>query len=265
MPENPQMTQELDVSPKKIRAKTGYFQITISNRGEGKNEYRLIAEDPDKMCVYNFDADTVTVDAGATVTTTLIVRFKDTLPTGAPKTCNFTVRAAKSTGEAETAQGQLERPARLPIWAWVAGGVAAVAAIVIVAVLVCGGGDETCAPAASDVSGSWTLDVWDVDSSCGPEPSWTSYITIVQQEDGSLEVTGIKQQYGNYGTVSGKICGNKVTIGPEEFSEGGGTTTAKYVMTVSSDYLMEGYEKWTWTGGGETCSGGTATISATKN
>ena len=80
-------------------------------------------------------------------------------------------------------------------------------------------------------------------------------------------VEKIKQEYGNYGTVSGKICGNKVTIGPDDFSEGTGTTTAKYILTVSADYdyLMQGNEEWTWTDGEETCTGGTATIRAMKN
>jgi len=41
MSENLQMIQELDVSPKKIRGKTGSFQVTVSNREEQKNEYRI--------------------------------------------------------------------------------------------------------------------------------------------------------------------------------------------------------------------------------
>jgi hypothetical protein len=216
------------------------------------------------MCTYRFDVETVTVEAGATETTTLTVEFKGTLPSSAPKTCNFIVRAAKTTGETETAQGQLERPARLPVWALLAGGVAVVAAIVIVAVLVCGGGDEVSAPAA-DLNGYWYLEVWDIDSSCGEESGWPSYITIVQ-DGNSLQTTGIKQDLGNYDPVTGKINGSKVTIGPGEFSEEGGITTAKYIMTVKSDDLMEGHEEWTWANaeGVTICKGGTATIRATR-
>ena len=218
----------------------------------------MSAEDPDKMCVYNFDAETVTVEAGTTVTITLTVRFKDTLPTGAPKTCNFTVKAAKATGEVEKAQGQLERPARLPIWALVSSGVTVVCVIVIVIVLVCGG-DNVSAPAA-DLNGNWYLEVWNVDSTCGPENDWYSSVTIVQ-EDNSLQTTGIKDYYE---IVTGSINGDKVTIGPGDFPEDGGTTTATYIMTIKTDDLMEGHEEWTWTNGVMTCSNGTATIRATR-
>ena len=107
MSENLRMIQELDVSPRKIRGKTGSFKVTVTNRKERKNEYRLSAEDPDSMCTYNFDTDAVTVEAGATVTVTLTVSFKDVLPAVTPKICNFTVTATKATGEVETAKVNL--------------------------------------------------------------------------------------------------------------------------------------------------------------
>jgi uncharacterized repeat protein (TIGR02543 family) len=410
MSENLQMIQELDVSPKKIRAKTGSFQVTVSNSEERKNEYRLTAEDPDEMCTYNFGTDTVTAEAGATVTVTLTVRFKDILPAGAPKICNFTVMATRATGEVEMAQGQLERPALLPRWALAAGGVAAVAIIAIVIVLA-GGGDNTSAPtvtltiavngggsttlavggheysegevvnitataasgwrfdswtgawansssanttvtmdanktitanfseapvatatltmavngsgsitpavggheysegevvnitatAASgwqfdswtgagansssanttvtmdanktitanfseapapipNLNGVWKLEVFNINSTCGPEPGWSSNVTIVQEGD-SLETNGVK---GTSFIVTGSIAGETVTIGPGAFPDGTGTTTATYIMTIKSDTLMEGTEEWTWTDGTDTCSNGAATIRATR-
>ncbi|HEY33364.1 MAG TPA: hypothetical protein G4O10_09725 [Dehalococcoidia bacterium] len=145
MSENLQMTQGLDVSPKKIRGKTGSFQVTVSNKEEQANEYQLSAEDPDNMCTYSFDTDTMTVEAGATVTVTLTVSFKNNLPALTPKICNFTVSATKATGEVETAQGQLERPPLLPMWALVGGGVA-MAAIIAIVIAVTGGGDSTVTP-----------------------------------------------------------------------------------------------------------------------
>lgn len=350
MSENIQMIQELNVSPKKIKAKEGTFQVTINNREQKKNVYRLEADDPDELCSYNFDKDTVTVDAGASVNINLTVSFKNNLPTGASKTCYFTVRATKSTGEVETAEGQLERPARFPMWMLAAGG-AAVVAIIAIVIALAGGGDDTsnnsggtqppsdtdskytvsvdvsgltgtlvlqnnggdnltitangsssftgsltdgsaynvtvltepvgqtCTIAngsgnisggnvtdiavtctATGISGVWLLEVFNINSTCGPEGPWSSTITIVQEGD-LLETTGIK---GTSFILTGSVDGETVTIGPGDFSEDGGTTTATYIMTIKSDTLMEGREEWTWRGGGDTCSNGTATIRATR-
>jgi uncharacterized repeat protein (TIGR02543 family) len=144
--ENLQMTQELDVSPKKVTGKTGSFQVTVTNGGEQATEYRLSAADPDNRCTYSFDRNTVNVEAGASVTVTLTVSFKNALPaiTITPQICNFTVSATKTTGEVTTAQGQLERPA-LPKWALVGGGVA-VAAIIAIIIAVSGNGNGTTTP-----------------------------------------------------------------------------------------------------------------------
>jgi hypothetical protein len=110
------------------------------------------------------------------------------------------------------------------------------------------------------LNGVWNLEVFNVDSTCGPESSWSSTVTIVQEGD-SLETTGIK---GTSFIVTGSVVGETVTIGPGAFPEDGGTTTATYIMTINSDTLMEGREEWTWTDGTITCSNGTATIRATR-
>jgi len=488
MSENLQTIQGLDVSPKKIRGKTGSFQVTISNMEDQTNEYRLSAGDPGNMCTYDFDTDTVTVEAEATVTVNLTVSFKNNLPTLTPKTCNFTVTATTATGEVETAQGQLERPALLPVWALVGGGVT-VAAIIAIVIAVTGGGDDTATPtftltmavngsgsitpaagahdysedevvnitataasgwqfsgwigdvansdsnsttvtmdtnktvtvnfseippetvtvtltmavngsgsttpavgthqyvedevinitaiAASgwqfdgwtgdvansspttitvtmdadktvtanfseteepvvtitltiavngsgsttpavgtheytegevvniiataddgwqfdgwtgavadpdsatttvtmsanktvtanfseaplNLSGVWRLVVTNIDSTCGPEPGWSSTVTVVHDGD-TLETTGIK---GTTFIVTGTVVGDTVTIGPGNFPEAPGTTTATYILTIISDTYMEGREVWTWDdGGGSTCDGGTADITFTR-
>jgi len=349
MSENLEMVQELTVSPKKIKAKKGTFQVTINNREQRKNVYRLEADDPDELCSYNFSKDTVTAEAGATVNVILTVSFKNGISIGTPKTCRFTVRATKSTGEVETAEGRLERPARFPMWMLAAGGAAVVAIIAIVIVLAGGGDDtsnnsggtqppsdtdtynvsvvvsgltgtlvlqnnsgdnltitangsfsfaeslsdgsaynvtvltppagQTCTVSngsgtisssnvtdvavtctATGISGVWLLEVSNVNSTCGPEGSWSSTITIVQ-EGALLETTGLK---GTSFIVTGSVVGETVIIGPGAFPEEGGTTTATYTMTIVSDTLMEGAEAWTWTDGTDTCSNGTATIRATK-
>jgi len=488
MTENLQTTQGLDVSPKKIRGKTGSFQVTISNKGDQTNKYLLSARDPNNMCTYHFDTDSVTVEAGATATVTLTVSFKSSLPALTTKTCTFTVTATKATGEVETAHGQLERPALLPVWALVGGGVA-VAAIIAIVIAVTGGGDDTVTPtftlttavngsgsitpaagthdysegevvnitataasgwqfagwtgavansgsnsttvtidadktvtanfseippetvivtltmavngsgsttpavgthqyaenevinitataasgwqfdgwtdnvansgsastavtmdvdktvtanfseippeivtvtltmtvngsgsttpvvgtheyhegdvvdiiatAASgwefdgwtgdvadpdsatttvtmdadktitanfsespfNLSGVWRLEVFNINSTCGPEPGWSSDVTVVQHGN-TLETTGIK---GTTFIVIGSIDGNTVTIGPGNFPEAGGTTTATYILTIVNDILMEGREEWTWTdGAGTDCLDGTATIKFTR-
>ncbi|MBW1768500.1 MAG: hypothetical protein JRJ65_15825 [Deltaproteobacteria bacterium] len=117
-----------------------------------------------------------------------------------------------------------------------------------------------CKEICSDVSGTWTLVVSNVKSSCEPEPGWSSIVTI-NQFDCSLETTGIK---GTSVIVIGSVDGDTVTIGPGFFKEGGGTTTATYTMTIAPDGSMTGTESWTWSGPGGSCTGGTADLTATK-
>jgi uncharacterized repeat protein (TIGR02543 family) len=110
------------------------------------------------------------------------------------------------------------------------------------------------------LTGVWKLEVFNVNSSCGPESGWNSEVTIVQEGE-ELETTGIK---GTTFVVAGTVIGDTVTIGPGSFPDQGGTTTATYTMTIKTDALMEGTEQWTWTDGTTSCSGGTATIRMTR-
>jgi hypothetical protein len=158
MSETTQMAQDLNVSPKKSRARKGYFQVTINNKGNLSNTYQLKAGDAEEMCTYNFNTDTVTVEAGATAKVILTVSFKKTLFTGAPKVCNFTVTAIKATREVETAEGQLECPSLLPMWAFAACGLAAVAIIAVVIVLA-NGGNGSKLPANTSVATTPTTSV----------------------------------------------------------------------------------------------------------
>jgi hypothetical protein len=146
MSENAQITTELSISPKKIRARKGDFQVTISNKEKLTNTYHLKASDPDGLCTYNFNTDTITVEAGGIAKVTLIAGFKKTQFTGASKVCNFTVTAAKTTGEANTVEGQLECPAMLPVWALAAGGLLVVAIIAVVVVLASSGDNSDQTP-----------------------------------------------------------------------------------------------------------------------
>jgi uncharacterized repeat protein (TIGR02543 family) len=111
-----------------------------------------------------------------------------------------------------------------------------------------------------NLTGVWRLEVTNVNSSCGPEPGWTSEVTIVQDGE-NLMTTGIK---GTHFEVPGIVVSDTVTIGPGAFPESTGTTTATYILTIRSDILMEGTEQWSWTDGTSSCSGGTATVRMTR-
>jgi hypothetical protein len=116
----------------------------------------------------------------------------------------------------------------------------------------------------SDFSGTWLMNVSKVDSSCPPELDWNSTITITQT-DCSTSTTDIKDIPD---PVSGSASGFTITIGPGDFEEGGGTTTATYVMAAVDDPPTEmvGVERWSWapTGGDPSCVNGTAVLHATK-
>ena len=139
MSENIQTILELNISPKKIKARKGLFQITIVNTKTIVNTYQLKASDTAGICDYNLNLKTVTVAAGASANVNLSVSFKKSQLAGAPKVCNFTVTSTSAAGEIKTAEGQLERPGVAPIWALAAGGLVLVAIIAVVVVLANGG------------------------------------------------------------------------------------------------------------------------------
>lgn len=140
---NIQIQQELIVSPEKIKARQGDFQVILHNKGSLVNTYQLKAGDPGGLCSYSFNNETVTLEAGSTATITLTVKFKKAPFAGASKVCDFTITAIKAERESITAKGQLECPSRLPIWALAACGVVAIAIIVVVSVLANKGGSST--------------------------------------------------------------------------------------------------------------------------
>ena len=113
-----------------------------------------------------------------------------------------------------------------------------------------------------DISGVWDFVFTNINSSCGPESDWSSTVTIVQNGC-SLETTGIKNTSF---IVIGRIENNTVTIGPENFPDGGGTTRSTFTLTIKSKTSMEGKESWTWSSSDMgSCIDGTGDITATKN
>lgn len=123
-----------------------------------------------------------------------------------------------------------------------------------------GNGTVDCQESCANVAGVWNLVVKEIDSSCGPEPDWSSTVDI-QQTACSLETFGIK---GTSFAVPGSVVGNTVTIGPGTFPEGSGATTATYTLTVDSPTRMTGQEIWVWTSPSKTCTGGTAALTAAR-
>jgi len=118
------------------------------------------------------------------------------------------------------------------------------------------GGNNNCL----DAIGVWQFSVFNINSSCGPESSWNSTVTI-NQNDCSLETAGLKNSSN---LVTGSVEADVVTIGPEDFSEDGGTTTTTFHLRIESDTEMSGSETWRWSGPGGPCVNGTAQVTAIK-
>jgi hypothetical protein len=133
---------ELDLTPKKIRARKGSYQVVITNMGNITNTFKLEASDPAEDCNYDFKSDTVVVEPGATVEVPLAVNPKKKPFTGAAKSFSFAVKAIPVASEVRTVQGQLECPPLLPKWAIfaIAGGLVAIIVIIVLVVVLTGGG-----------------------------------------------------------------------------------------------------------------------------
>ncbi|MBW2524806.1 MAG: hypothetical protein JRI23_11550 [Deltaproteobacteria bacterium] len=110
------------------------------------------------------------------------------------------------------------------------------------------------------VAGSWSLDITNIDSSCGPEPDWNSPMNVAQTGC-TLEVTGVKLSST---VVSGSVTGDQVIVGPGDYDEANGTTTSTFTFTVVDANLLQGVEEWTWTDGTSSCTNGTADATATR-
>lgn len=113
----------------------------------------------------------------------------------------------------------------------------------------------------ADVSGNWTFSVNNIDSSCGPEEGWSTKVTI-NQTGCSLD-TIWHEETGDL-KVPGSVTNETATVGPGDFPDGSGTTTATYTMTVSSEGSMTGNESWTWSNTFNHCSGGTGDLTVTR-
>jgi len=335
-----QSTPEVNISPKKIRAKKGTFQVTIPNREKQAHSYQLKASDPEGMCNYKFDKENITVAPGSTETITLTVAFKKVHLTGTSKVCNFTVAATGTAGEIKTAAGQLECPAILPLWVLLFGALTVVAVIAVVVIMLANGGKEespglttnttktatsattqqpttlttstsalvtpttthtttaqisattttavstttTTATTTASTSAATTTTTSSANTPPDLNGSWNFTITVTQAngvcagESGTSTKTMTITQKGQDITIAGFLGSpaNKLTgtIGLESgiwvinvsgsYGEDGGTTTSSHRLEVKSTSEISGTEDWSWSGGGGTCPGGKATVTATR-
>ena len=337
-----QSTPEVNISPKKIRAKKGTFQVTIPNREKQAHRYQLKASDPEGMCNYNFDKENITVAPGYTETVTLTVAFKKVHLTGTPKVCNFTVAATGTAGEIKTAAGQLECPAILPLWVLATGALAVVAIIAVVVIMLANGNKggstaltttntnktansattpqsttlttspstlvtsttthmttaqisstttavastpmttatttttstaaATTTPTSSastppDLNGSWnfTITVTQANGVCAGEGGTSTKTMTITQKGQNITIAGFLGNPANQltGTIDLE-SGIWVINVSGSYSEDGGTTTSSHRLEVKNTSEISGTEDWSWSGGGGTCPGGKASVTATR-
>jgi hypothetical protein len=114
-----------------------------------------------------------------------------------------------------------------------------------------------------NIAGTWDLQVSNINSSCGPdEDDWSATVTIAQVGC-SLEVSGISEEPP---VLRDTIVGNIFSVGPATFDEEGGQTRSTFNFSVTSPTTMTGDESWQWSRtDGDSCTGGTAELNATKN
>ncbi|MEE8372466.1 MAG: hypothetical protein V3R87_01845 [Dehalococcoidia bacterium] len=149
----------VDLAPRKVTARKGSYQLSVSNAGNAATTYTMAGLDAENVCRFEFGQHTVVVEPGATAHVPVTVRPRKRLITGQPKNRRFeisvTPHGAKG-GEVRSVAGELVQPPLVSRWALVADGIA-VAIIVLLAVFVRCGIEGTVtmtmspvAPSASD-------------------------------------------------------------------------------------------------------------------
>lgn len=129
---------DVDLTPRKVRARKGSYQVRVTNSGNLKTTYALAGQDPEEMWDFKFKQDTVVVEPGATVEMPVVVKPRKSPMVGRPKSRTFNLSitphaAGVSDAQPKSVEGQLECLPAVPIWAIA---VAAVALIAIVAVII---------------------------------------------------------------------------------------------------------------------------------
>lgn len=116
-------------------------------------------------------------------------------------------------------------------------------------------------PPAFDISGDWEflVTVTQANGACRALSSTTSSVAISQLA-GEISLVGL----GGPNTWFGTVAGDQVNFAGTR-PEDGGTTTAVFSLTLSTDgHGMTGSESWSWVGPGGPCTGGASIVSATQ-
>ncbi|MDY6918474.1 MAG: DNRLRE domain-containing protein [Chloroflexota bacterium] len=130
---------DVDLSPKKARARKGSYTLTISNSGNVAATYTFAGNDPENLCRFSFEPSSLVVEPGATAEVPVVVDPKKKPFTGRSKNYSFTITVtshASEEGETKTVQGELECRPAMPRWAIVLVSLVVVAAVAAAVVLV---------------------------------------------------------------------------------------------------------------------------------
>ena len=104
--------------------------------------------------------------------------------------------------------------------------------------------------ATYDATGAWDFTDYDHWNNCGdPDPGTEQGTLIIIQKDNTFTLIFDDT------TVTGTVNGNVYTA-QVEFYEDGGWVTGTATVTFSSSTQASGTVNWTWSGSGQTCSGG---------
>lgn len=118
-----------------------------------------------------------------------------------------------------------------------------------------------------DLNGSWdfTVTVTVANGVCAGEGGTSKRTMKITQNGENITIAGFKGSLDN--KLSGKISldGSIWVINVSgSYPEDGGTTTASHRLEVKSTSEISGVEDWEWTGGGGSCPGGKADVSAKR-
>ena len=137
---------------------------------------------------------------------------------------------------------------RTRVWAGLITGLALVAGA-------CGEG-EPMGPEGG-VAGNWTVAAFEDATGCGEGTSNTTLTVRIEQSGNTLTVTISGVEY------TGTLNGTQATWSGS-YDDDGGVTTEQFTVTFANDNTtLSGGSTWTWTDGGDSCSG-TVTVTGSR-
>jgi len=118
-----------------------------------------------------------------------------------------------------------------------------------------------------DLNGSWnfTITVTQANGVCAGEGGTSTKTMTITQKGQNITIAGFLGNPANQltGTIDLE-SGIWVINVSGSYSEDGGTTTSSHRLEVKNTSEISGTEDWSWSGGGGTCPGGKASVTATR-